>query len=879
MKKSIFLIFIFFFFETANFCFAQEVQLRSTLPSLQTRQHYYHRGNLIKNASFEQATINGKDDIIHKFNLLNWTVIGKNVQLTDITRRGSNDSEAYSGIHAIKIARSKDDVKEIENESEGVLSDFIEVIPGNFDFYYDIRLENIIPSPYPERYHSRIDKGIDIHLQFYDKNKKPINPGYYFEYVNKKVDNSFKGFAFSNFFYIDKFGWARVKARTWNYPYSEGDLPDNCKYVKIFAGLKSSGTMWIDNLDFRLSRWSFNPMERMDSFFQKKYTLSQLLIPTPHFTANQQTVDLKNKKISLVYDGKQSPEMNAAITLLRKRFFKIYNDSVQVEKTQKDAADPKRLQIIFLDQANKASNEFAQAYRSIGDKDQGYFMLKKLNKIYIGATKPTGYFYAASSLCQLINYENKTLDYVDITDYPDFTGRSTVLIGFQNKWEMEQNNKLSDSALNQRLLERNKNLERQIKDIDFYAFYKINLLYDNYFSDSKRWWLPGEFYNTYYSKIGDRCAQYGQVMNTSVQINPYYHIDMEQRVDTLTDSLKNIFSHGTDDGFQKVLNVLKPALDAGAKTVMVCADDYVPHVGSQRGEYTLFSKSDISEFTNLASAQYYLLNKLNKWLKEHYGDIRLEFVPPQYNNLFVDYTRGTAESYFHDLMGHLDPDIVIVWTGNTIRSLSYDAADIFRFTDLIKRKPMVWDNSPYARMVESRNGGYPTNYPEKSVLCNLFEPFDIQYPKNFPSYIDAHYYSNLGGFGEINKIKYLTFADFSWNTNDYNPDFSLYKALIQYVGKNNARLLLKFNDAYYRFVSRWSKLRMEEEHNPLYQLKANELKTAQQDMSEMKAAFNALHVMDNKALYNELKNVMTAKIEAWNKLTQTAISGTSLKKQ
>ncbi|MBN9352006.1 MAG: beta-N-acetylglucosaminidase domain-containing protein [Chitinophagaceae bacterium] len=879
MMKSRFIItIIFFFFGIPDFCLAQKVQSENNIVSLKIRQDFFDRGNLIKNNSFELATVKGNDSVIHNFSLLNWTVIGKNVQLTDITRRSSNDSEAYSGIHAIKIVRSKEDVKEIDNESEGVLTDFIEVIPGNFDFYFDIRLENIIPSPYPERYHSRIDKGIDIHLQFYDKNKKPINPGYYFEYVNKKVDNSFKGFAFSNFFYIDKFGWARVKARTWNYPYSEGDLPGNCKYVKIFAGLKSSGTMWIDNLDFRLSKWSFTPMERMDSFFQKKYTLSQLLIPAPRLMANQQTVDLKNKKVSLVYDGKQFPEMNAAITLLRERFFNIYHDSVRVEKTEKGAANSKKLQIIFLDQANKASTEFAQSYHSIAGKDQGYFMLKKANKIYIGANKPTGYFYAASSLCQLINYENKTLDYVDITDYPDFTGRSTVLMGFQNKWEMQQNKKLSDSALNQRILERNKNLDRQLKDIDFYVFYKINLLYDNYFLNSKRWWMPGEFYNTYYSKIGDKCAQYGEIMNTAVQVNPYYHIEMEQRVDTLTDSLKNIFSHGTDDGFQKVLNVLKPALEAGAKTVMVCADDYIPHLGSQRGEYILFSKSDISEFTNLASAQYYLLNKLNRWLKEHYGDIRLEFVPPQYNNLFVDYTRGTAESYFHDLMEHLDPDIVIVWTGNTIRSLSYDAADIFRFTELIQKKPMVWDNSPYARMVESKNGGYPINYPEKSVLCNLFEPFDIQYPENFPSYIDDHYYSNLGGFGEINKIKYLTFADFSWNTNDYNPDFSLYKALVHYVGKTNAGLLLKFNDAYYQFVSRWGKLRMEREHNPLYQLEADELKSAQQDMSEMKAAFNALRVMDNKALYNELRNVMNVKIEAWNKLIQTAIPQTSLKK-
>lgn len=877
MKKSAyFFALIIILFEIPDFCLGQDINSRSSVQALNIRQDFYRKGNLILNSSFENVSFRKSDSVIKNFDLLGWKVIGRNVELTDISKSG-NDSEATNGIHAIKIIRTKEDVKEIDNESEGVLSDYIEVIPGNFDFYFDIRLDKIIPSPYPDRFHSRIGKGIDIHLEFFDENKKLINPGYYFEYLNKKVDNSFKGFAFSNFFYIDKFGWGKVKARTWNYPYSEGEIPDNCKYIKIFAGLKCSGTMWIDNLDFRFSKWNFTPLERMDSFFRKKYALSELLIPKPHFISNEQSIDLKNKKISLIYGGEESPEINAAISLLRKRFFRIYRDSVKVEKSPRINRNSKNLQIIFLRDRQQANHEFDEAYAAIENKGQGYFIHKKANKIYIGANSPQGFFYAASSLSQLVNYKNSTLDYVDIVDYPDFAGRSTVLMGYQNKWEMKQNNKFSDSVLAQKLEDRNKNLTRQIKDIDFYAFYKINLLYDNYFLDSKRWWLPGDFYKTYYSKIGERCAQYGKIINTAVQVNPYYHMGMEQRVDTLTDSLKNIFSHGTEDGFQKVLNVIKPALDAGSKTVMVCADDYIPHLGSQRGEYTLFSKSDESEFTNLASAQYYLLNKLNKWLKKHYGDIRLEFVPPQYNNLFVDYTRGTAQSYFHDLMGHLDPDIVVVWTGNTIRSLSYDVVDIFRFTELIKKKPMVWDNSPYARIVESKNGGYPINYPKKSVLCNLFEPFDIQYPENFPSYIDSHYYSNLGGFGEINKIKYLTFADFSWNTKDYNPEFSLYKALVQYVGKDNAFLLLKFNDAYFQFVSHWGALRMEKEHDTRYQPSVNEKQLGLQSLTYMKSSFTALSVMDNKALYKELKDIMDSKIKAWDNLVLSTTKNESVK--
>lgn len=876
MNKSACLLVLFIIlFEVPDFCFGQQINSGNSVQSLNIRQDFYRNGNLIKNPSFEQVRIQKSDSVIKKFDLLNWKVIGSGVQLTDISRNGNN-SEVSKGIHAIKIIRTKEDVKEINNESEGVLSDYIEVIPGNYNFDLDIRLENIFPSN--ERFNSRIGKGIDIHLEFFDANKNKINPGYYFEYLNKKIDNSFKGFSFSNFFYIDKFGWGKVKARTWNYPYSEGDIPDNCKYVKIFAGLQCSGTMWIDNLDFRLSRWNFTPLERMDSFFKKKYALSELLIPKPHLIANQQSVDLKNKRIGLVFSGEESPETNAAITLLRKRFFQIYEDSIKVEKSQTVNRNSKNLQIIFLGDRQPANSEFEEAYMTIKNKDQGYFIRKKDNKIYIGANRPQGFFYAASSLCQLIDYKNYILDYVDITDYPDFTGRSSVLMGYQNKWEMEQNNKLPDSVLAQKLKGRDEKLSKQIEDIDFYAFYKINLLYDNYFLDSKRWWLPGDFYKTYYSKIGDRCMQYGSIINTAVQVNPYFHMGMEQREDTLTDSLKNIFSHGTDDGFQKILNVLKPALDAGTKNVMICADDYIPHLGSVRGEYTLFSKSDKLEFPNLATAQYYLLNKLNTWLKKHYGDVRLEFVPPQYNNLFVDYTRGAAETYFHDLMSHLDPDIVIVWTGNTIRSLSYDGSDIFRFTELIKNKPMVWDNSPYARMVESKNGGYPTNYPGKSVLCSLFEPFDIQFPENFPSYINSHYYSNLGGFGEINKIKYLTFADFSWNTKDYNPEFSLYKALVQYVGKNDGLLLLKFNDAYFQFVSQWGKLRMEKEHNPLYHLNENENARATREIAQMKTAFNSLRYMDNKALVTELEVIMKAKIDVWDKLIQTTSERDSVKK-
>jgi hypothetical protein len=346
---------------------------------------------------------------------------------------------------------------------------------------------------------------------------------------------------------------------------------------------------------------------------------------------------------------------------------------------------------------------------------------------------------------------------------------------------------------------------------------------------------------------------------------------MEEQVDSVTDSLRNLFSIGSDAGFEKIKGVLEPALDAGVKTVMLCSDDFVPHSSIIRGEYTLFTKSDEEKFTNLAAAQSFLVDRTRKWLDKEYHNIRLEFIPPQYNNRFIDYGRGSAETYFKDLTRHLDSSVVLVWTGNTLRSLSYDLADIRRVTELYKSKPMIFDNTPYARNAEVVNGGYPINYPVRSVLCNLFEPFDIQYPKNFSSYLDSRYYSNLGGFGEMNKIKYMTFSDFTWNSKDYNPDFSLFKALLQYVGKDNARLLLEFNDAYYQFVSSWGQLRIDLKHNPSFKCTKEQKALVEKEIKNMKNAFNAVKSINNDALKIELENVMDSKIDGWNKLSKTGV--------
>ena len=59
-------------------------------------------------------------------------------------------------------------------------------------------------------------------------------------------------------------------------------------------------------------------------------------------------------------------------------------------------------------------------------------------------------------------------------------------------------------------------------------------------------------------------------------------------------------------------------------------------------------------------------------------------------------------------------------------------ADLHRYKSLIGRWPMIWDNTLYARNLETkRYGGYTTYYPGKVRMCNLFEPYDTYKPKIF----------------------------------------------------------------------------------------------------------------------------------------------------
>jgi len=76
------------------------------------------------------------------FNLQGWKKAGENVFWTDVQdRKAFLSNEAYNGLHAIKIARKNAD--ETDLQGEGIISDFIRVIPGSYKLSFYIRLEQV----------------------------------------------------------------------------------------------------------------------------------------------------------------------------------------------------------------------------------------------------------------------------------------------------------------------------------------------------------------------------------------------------------------------------------------------------------------------------------------------------------------------------------------------------------------------------------------------------------------------------------------------------------------------------------------------------------------------------------------------------------------
>jgi len=755
------------------------------------RLQQLEKGNLVFNPSFEQ---NGPpiDGMADPEMPSGWQKLGSRVEWIHL-ETGAAPDEVHHGRRAIKIHRAQ--AGEMDT-AEGILSDYIPVLAGNYDFTYAVRLEQVAGNRH--RFGGRLGDAVSIRAFFFDAEKKPLDSTAMNPVGGNLIDASDKSYSFANYWSVDRFDWARVRARTYNYPFSEGDLPDGTCYVRLFLGLKGSGTVWLDDVVFRYSKWNFSALERLKPHIDRPLSRWETLIPAPKDIRYVREITylapgrIENHGPLIILPEDPAPAERSAARLLEKAL----NAALSRTKIAVNAPELKARvvagdfsitelsaeRLIFSIGRNPLSRKLGLdgPLTSASGQPQGYVIQPmdagSCHVVFLAGETAVGSFYAAATAAQLLEEDRCVYHSAAVIDCPDFLGRSYLL----KRWET-----LSE-------------LDRDLEGLERMSQLKLNKIYAGYEGRTKAWYQPNVLFKTGIAEIGQRCRENG-TMSLGVMLNPYSHFEFEPAAETLSHSARYTWTHGSIAGLETVQGVFKLGLDAGADTIMLLADDFVPHEGRNRKNFSLYTPEDQKRFINLQNAQAFVINRLQAWLDRDYPGTQFEFCPPWYANEFIDRSEGKAEIYLKELAAQIPTEVAIIWTGPTVRSLSIDLADLRRFRNLIGRWPMFWDNTLYARNLETTvYGGYTAHYPGKVRMCNLFEPLDTDRPAGFHELNDGrHLYVNGAADSEVYRIKFATVADYEWNTSAYSPERSLWKALVRTFGPECAREILFFNEAYY----------------------------------------------------------------------------------
>jgi hypothetical protein len=751
------------------------------------RMQQLAKGNLAPNPTFEREKLPAGSNEPE-----GWETVGARVEWLG-RDSGTVEDGIRHGRRVLKVHRKT--AGELD-EAEGVMSDFIPVVPGNYDLTYDVRLQNVDGNR--RRWGGRLGEAVTVKVFFFDAEKKPLDSAAMNPVSGSLIDASDKSYSFANYWSVDEFPWATVHARTYNYPFSEGDLPDRTCYVRLFFGLKGTGTLWLRNVIFRYTKWNFTALERLKPYMGRDLSPIERLNPTPKEIHLIREVAYFERGAPngapplIVLPNDPAPAERSGARLLEKKL----NEALarirpagsapelraQIVERDPNPNEMQNTRLIF----SIGNNRLVRRLRldlplaSIGGRDQGYLITPAetgpCHVVFLMGETAVGNFYAAATAAQLLEEDRCVYHSAAVIDYPDFLGRSYLL----ERWDTLAG------------------LDHDLEGLEIMSRQKLNKAYAGYEGSSKVWYQPDALFKTGIDEIGRWCRENG-VVSLGIMVNPYAHFEKWSAEDTLSHETRYTWTHAGAESQQALRQVFKLGLEAGAGTIMLLADDYLPHEGRNRMNFSLYTPEDRERFVNLQNAQAYVINRLKRWIDRDYPGTRFEFCPPWYANEFIDRSEGKAEVYMKELAALIPQEIAIIWTGPTVRSLSVDMADLRRYRDLIGRWPMFWDNTLYARNLETDvYGGYTTYYPGKVRMCNLFEPLDTNRPADFHELNDhRHMYVNAAADSEVYRIKFATVADYEWNSSAYNPELSLWKALVNAYGSACAKEVLFFNEAYY----------------------------------------------------------------------------------
>lgn len=736
------------------------------------REQKFEKGNLVWNNSFEAGRNLIVDSTGVTYRIDGWQKIGDNVEWVNIDADSIYSAhEAYDSSRAVKIYRRSAD--ETDDRGEGVMSDFIRVIPGNYELTYYIRLSNIKPNR--GRLGTRIFDAINIRLYFFDKNKIPIEAKIYDPYRNVFIDNSFKGFAFSNFIEIKELPWTKVIGKSCNIPYIDGDIPDEARYVKIFFGLKGTGTMWVDQVEFRYTEANFSFIERMQKLMDTTFLKQEIILPQPKQMNKLASIPYydsiaKPNRDPLIYVPENpSYEIIQAANLIRSKIEGLIpriNPSQASSCNISISSNPdmdnlSNFRLIFSIGKTSLFKRFQDILpiNEISGKAQGYFIYTTAdmnNIVFLYGNEPAGNYYAASTAVQLFDNRKFIFHNARIIDYPDIQLRN---IRFEPKTLM------TDVS--------NRSLEYMI-------LAKINGVYFN----------PGEFNiinNTSSEAITlKELPDYKSLLHYSLYLKAWHE--------------KSGFTGIPGSENFSISDLVKRYLGS------VQISNKIIIVPSDKVKYNT-TQSNV----NCNSVKHYaaIIRQIGTPDKVLIPRDKIGCFPVYQNNEQLDNSYGRAEACIDEMKRIIPEGIQYVWNGCSQYSYYTANPDIFRIISLTGTIPLWFDNS-MAIPDEVYEFG---DYPGKLNLVNLFRPFNNgEITELFNNIDTTQIFINFSPRSEIDIIRLISVSDFLWNPHNYHPEITLWKILQSRYGASCAKELVLFGDSYAKLFTLFAEIR-----NPVHQ--------------------------------------------------------------
>ena len=188
----------------------------------------------------------------------------------------------------------------------------------------------------------------------------------------------------------------------------------------------------------------------------------------------------------------------------------------------------------------------------------------------------------------------------------------------------------------------------------------------------------------------------------------------------------------------------------------------------------LFYDEDKALYGETVNAHIDLVEKYHNAFLAIDSSVKLTVCPTLYN--------GREDEYYISKLGkNISPYISLFWTGRDICSRELTSREARTFVDGTNHKPLYWDNYPVNDMAMF-------NEMHISPIINR-DPDLWKYSEGI--------IANCMEYAECSKIPLITFADYLWDSENYNPEKSFENAIRQVVGKDNAETFIVFADHLY----------------------------------------------------------------------------------